>query len=405
MKNFLSVMVLLLSYTSFSQHFLPLVQDTSGENKGVIAFSSNGDYASNAMGKDIVKSFFYGGYIDQEMKNNSIQRLQNINQFGLDMNAELVYRSKSNVSKNENKPFYSTGMIFQAGFHSFSSVLFSKDAFRYVFEGNSLFLGDTADFSGTRFQSLAYSKIGFGLFNRNTHNSIVLNVLSLNNYSNGGISTGTIAQNVPNDSISLTYDGGFSFANQSGFSKGLGLSFDVDYRFKTMENDRAMTFQFLAKNIGFIVPSGNVTTYQADSNFTYTGFHLDQLTQQNLLHTDRLMDTLGIEKTSRKTTLLVPGFIQFSKLVDMNSSKRIQSFYGARMFLSKNYIPFFFVGAHGRVTKKWSTGISASYGGFSQLKWGMYSSFQINRWNVGVASENLLSKTGESIIIQVKCAF
>jgi hypothetical protein len=117
------------------------------------------------------------------------------------------------------------------------------------------------------------------------------------------------------------------------------------------------------------------------------------------------MDTLGISKSTQKSTLIVPGFIQFSKMVDLQAKQRIQSFYGARMFISKNYVPYFFAGVHGRVTKHWSTGVSASYGGFSRLKWGMYSSFQFSNWNIGVASENLLNKTGESIILQVKCAF
>ena len=405
MKKCIFLVIVTFGFSCYSQHMLPLIQDTTGKYKASISFTSNGDYASNALGKDIVKCFFYGGYIDQDMKNKSIERLQNINQFGLDMNAELVYRSKRDVSSNENKRFYNYGYIAQAGFHSFSSMVYSQDAFRYAFEGNSLFLGDTADFSGTRFQSFAYSKLGFGIFNRSTNNSFVLNVLSLNQFANGNISTGTIFQNLGNDSINLVYDGQFSYANQAGFSKGFGLSVDLDYRFKTMENDRAMTFQFLAKNIGFMLPKEPLTQYVSDSSFQYTGFDLDQLVQQNVLSTIRLMDTLGIEKTTQKTMLLVPGFIQFSKLVDMQSAKRLQSFYGARMFLSKNYIPYFFIGIHGRVTKKWSTAINASYGGFSQLKWGMYSSFQLARWNVGVASENLFSKTGESFIIQVKCAF
>lgn len=402
----LSILVFLCASVSLSaQHMLPNFQDTTAQKKALLIFTANGDYASNAIGKNIVQSFFYGGYIDQNMKNKSIERLQNINQFGLDMNAELAYRSKVDLSIKESSPFFNHGFIVQAGYHSFSSMMFSRDAFRYVFEGNGLFLGDTADFSGTRFQSIGYSKLGFGVFNRSTNNSLTLNLLSLNQFTSGSISNGTIYQNLGNDTIFMQYAGAFSYANQAGFSKGFGISVDFDYRFKTTENDRSMTFQLLAKNIGFILPTQALTRFVADSNFHYSGFNLQQVVEQNVLNTVHLMDTLGIQKSTQKSTLFIPGFIQFSKLVDMQSSQRIQSFYGARMFLAKNYIPYFFVGAHGRLTKWWSTGVSASYGGFSRLKWGMYSSFQISNWNIGVASENLFSKTGESIILQVKCAF
>lgn len=404
MRNVFSLVFSFCGLTVFGQHMLPLVQDTTGKYKGSITLTSNGDYASNAIGKNIVQSFFYGGFIDQNMKNSSIERLQNINQFGLDMNSELSFRSKGDLSKKESSPFYNHGYIVQAGYHQFSSLVFSRDAFRYAFEGNSLFLGDTADFSGTRFNSMGYSKIGFGIFNRSTNNALALNVISLNQFASGNMETASILQDSQNDTIQMDYSGGFSFAKNGGFSKGFGISFDVDYRIQTNENDHAMTFQLLAKNIGFILPA-QMTRYAADSSFQYTGFNLNQLVQQNLLSTMSLADTLGIEKGTEKRGLLLPGFIQFSKLVDMQATQRIQSFYGARMFLSQNYIPYFFAGMHARVTKSWSTGLSASFGGFSQLKWGMYSSFQLSRWNIGVASENLFSKTGESIILQVKCAF
>jgi hypothetical protein len=395
---------LLCGANVFGQNMLPLIQDTTGQRSGMFTLTSNGDYASNAIGKNIVQSFFYGGFIDQDMKNASIERLQNINQFGLDMNAELTFRSKGDLTKKESSPFYNHGYSIQAGYHQFSSIIFSRDAFRYAFEGNSLFLGDTADFSGTRFQSMGYSKIGFGIFNRSTNNSLTLNVLNLNQFATGAMSTATIYQDSQNDTINLDYTGEFSFAKGAGFSKGFGLSFDIDYRIQTNENDHEMTFQLLAKNIGFILPT-NVTRYSADSSFQYTGFNLNQIVQQNILSTIQLADTLGIEKGTEKRTLLLPGFIQFSKLVDMQAAQRVQSFYGARMFLSQNYIPYFFAGVHGRINKHWSTGVSISYGGFSRLKYGMYSSFQFSNWNIGVASENLFSKTGESIILQVKCAF
>ena len=404
MRNVFSLVFSFCGLTVFGQHMLPLVQDTTGKYKGSITLTSNGDYASNAIGKNIVQSFFYCGFIDQDMKNSSIERLQNINQFGLDMNAELSFRSKVDLTKKESSPFYNHGYIVQAGYHQFSSLVFSRDAFRYAFEGNSLFLGDTADFSGTRFNSMGYSKIGFGIFNRSTNNALTFNLISLNQFASGNMETASIIQDSQNDTIQMDYTGGFSFAKNGGFSKGFGISFDVDYRIQTNENDHAMTFQLLAKNIGFILPT-QMTRYAADSSFQYTGFNLNQLVQQNLLSTMSLADTLGIEKGSEKRALLLPGFIQFSKLVDMQATQRIQSFYGARMFLSQNYIPYFFAGMHARVTKSWSTGLSASFGGFSQLKWGMYSSFQLSRWNIGVASENLFSKTGESIILQVKCAF
>ena len=102
MRNLVSLFFLIACLPVHGQNMLPLVQDTTGKYKGSLTLTSNGDYASNAISKNIVQSFFYGGFIDQDMKNASIERLQNINQFGLDMNAELSFRSKGDLTKKES---------------------------------------------------------------------------------------------------------------------------------------------------------------------------------------------------------------------------------------------------------------------------------------------------------------
>lgn len=146
---------------------------------------------------------------------------------------------------------------------------------------------------------MGYSKIGFGIFNRSTNNALTLNLISLNQFASGNMEMASILQDSQNDTIQMDYTGEFSFAKRSGFSKGFGVSFDVDYRIQTNENDHKMTFQLLAKNIGFILPT-NMTRYSADSSLQYTGFNLNQLVQQNILSTVNLADTLGIEKGTVK---------------------------------------------------------------------------------------------------------
>jgi fluoride ion exporter CrcB/FEX len=50
-------------------------------------------------------------------------------------------------------------------------------------------------------------------------------------------------------------------------------------------------------------------------------------------------------------------------------------------------------------------GITGSYGGFSRYRLGMYSSLKIKNWNVGIASENILGRTGQSLLVRLQCAF
>jgi hypothetical protein len=102
---------------------------------------------------------------------------------------------------------------------------------------------------------------------------------------------------------------------------------------------------------------------------------------------------------------LLPAMLQFTKLIDRNSSQKIQGFYGARAYLFSSFMPMFFVGLDVHPIKRYRFGLQASYGGFSNLRWGMYSDLKFDKFSLGIASENLFSQTGESIIIRMSCAF
>jgi hypothetical protein len=52
-----------------------------------------------------------------------------------------------------------------------------------------------------------------------------------------------------------------------------------------------------------------------------------------------------------------------------------------------------------------NVGINTSYGGFSKFRFGFYSSIKIKNWNIGLASENIFGKTGESFLFRMQCVF
>ena len=115
-------------YPLRAQNMLPLLNDSSiGNGKQYFVFSGVADYQSTSIGKDITKSFFYGGLIDTEMKLRSSNRHDEINRFGLEMNAEFDYR-------NEKLQLFKDsliGLIVKGGIYNFSSLIYSKDLFDY----------------------------------------------------------------------------------------------------------------------------------------------------------------------------------------------------------------------------------------------------------------------------------
>jgi hypothetical protein len=175
----------------------------------------------------------------------------------------------------------------------------------------------------------------------------------------------------------------------------------------TYKSDESNYIQFLGRNLGLVSLTQAQTIYRADSVYTFTGFTFDQLLNNGdiLSSPANILDSVGITKSEKKSILFLPGFLQVSKLINENSKNRLQEFYGIRMYLSSIYTPMLFIGANYRVGKNLNIGLNGSYGGFTSYRLGMYSSLKIRNWNLALASENLISKNGESIILRLQCAF
>ena len=382
---------------------LPIDKDSLiRQGNQYLIFSGVAGYQSTSIGKDITKSFFYGGFIDSEMKQLSSDRHDEINRFGLEMNAEFEYRNeKLGLFKDSL-----IGLIVKGGIYNFSSMIYSKDIFDLAFFGNEMFVGDTANLTGSEFSSVTFQKLGFGLIDKRTRSSLAFNFVGLNNYVQGVFGDSYVYQNQELDSMAIEFSGSAERALGKGYFKGIGLALDIDYRFKMKKNeDDHIHFQLLARNLGFAVMKGE--NYNLNSSLTYSSYQIDDLINAETIFndTDEFVSELSDTSSNRNSVILLPAMFQFTKLIDPMSSKRIQGFFGFRTFLNKAYIPMLFGGLDFRAASWYRIGAQLSYGGFSQLRWGMYSALCFKKIELGIASENLFSKTGESIIIKLSCAF
>jgi hypothetical protein len=418
--NLILLILLFLSSQIKGQHYLPIQQDSilnfSIQKKGVNAnkkrknefiLTGIADYSGTSLGKDIAQKFFYGGEISNSMKSKSLNRHRAINRFGSDTQAEFEYRNfQVNLLKIEN-----WGFVLKAGVYNFLQAIYSKDFFTFPMYGNSEFSGDTAKFSGSRFSNVTYQKIGFGWLNKKTKSSVSLNLFGLNNATSLSIEEGEIYQNATLDSLSFNYNGIASFSNGNIFLKGIGVGIDADLRWQSKSLKGKPSFQFLVRNIGFITQTTNFINYYADTSFSYTGFSYNQLTNGATFQSKNfaILDTLGISKSERETTFLLPGMFQISKLIDQSEGaklKKFQEFYGARLYLSYMAIPMVFGGIdYNPFNGLIHLGASLSYGGYAKLRGGFYSSVKWNNYSLGISSENLFNPTGQSIIFRLQCVF
>ena len=385
------------------QLMIPIQQDTALFQKNhELVFSGIADYQSTSIGKDITKSFFYGGFINDGMKGQTSARQQLINRFGIDLNSEIEYRNHmSKIFKDSTK-----GFLLKYGIYNFSAIEYAEDVFDLLFYGNSAFIGDTAFLTGSRFDSFTFQKIGFGWFDKYSKSSFTLNAIGVHNIISGRIENGSLYQSASIDSIGLSLDAKYNQSNSNAFC-GFGLAVDIDYRFDMPKNkNEKIYFQLLMRNLG-VVCLPKVRSYSINSNVNYDAYSIDDLMNASTIFNDT-EGTLGSFSDSSSLGTdwkLLPALFQFTKLVDRSSMRKLQGFYGARAYLSSSFMPMFFSGMDYHPVKWYRIGLQASYGGFSNLRWGMYSALKFDRFSLGLASENLFSKTGESIILRMSCLF
>jgi hypothetical protein len=204
------------------------------------------------------------------------------------------------------------------------------------------------------------------------------------------------------DSIHIDLTANGHYTTQPLSAVGLGL--DLDYRFSSETDSEPIVFQLKIQNLGFAYQISPLQQVQLNGSYHYGAYELQDLQQLQFSNTlDAALLDLGFERTEFRKWTLLPASIQLSKMVNQDSTIRMQAYYGAQFVLRQTYLPLIFAGAHFNVSKKWQTGIGAAYGGFGGLRAQAYSAFTFNRYQILLRSNNITLQKGAAIYLQFKC--
>jgi hypothetical protein len=390
-----------------AQNVLPVQMDTT-LLKNEFIFSGQGEYSSNALQRQLTQQLLFGGYIDQNMKDLSFAKHRSANRVGGELGGELEYR---NYTDTLFRPRF--GWVMKAGYANYASAVYSKDLFGLAFYGNEQYLGTSAEFSGVKFNYCGWLKLGFGLIDKKSKSSVSLNVYGITNYAQGDIQTGSLYQTESGDSLHVDLQGTVDYTSSNTFLKGYGIGLDADIRIPVqIIADKISYVQILAKNLGVGIMTSPATRYDLNTSIGFKGFTFDELIGSSSLFsaTTNWKDTLGIDSTSVKPTFFLPGLIQAGKMIDEMNPAKIQAFYGFRIYPSMMYNPLLYIGAHWKTTKWLNVGVHGSYGGYSGIRFGLYSQLVIKQIHFAIGSEDLLGffskkASGQSILFRLRCVF
>lgn len=401
------VCVLFASESVYSQ-LLPIQYDTLPRSQEII-FASGLDYAGSAIQSQIFSKFIFGGAITSEMKNASDARHKGLNRVGGVLTSDLEYRNY-NLKLFKKRDW---GMVFKAGYNAFGGGIYSDDAFGLIFYGNDRYVGDTMRMSGMDLTFASVQKIGFGCIDNKTKSNLTINLYNMNNYMSGSFRDLEIAQSADGQDVTLVMDGEFQMPASNKFTQGLGLGVDLDFKLPVAwGKDQEAYIQILAKNVGMAYLFEDQKYYRIDTTIQFSGLEFEDVIGDNAILNDSIdvFATLGVSSETRRRAVLLPGFIQVGKIVDLHQAKRVQSFFGIRLYPSIIYSPYAYAGLHIKTTDWFSVGANLGYGGFTNFRGGLYANMDFEKVSLGLASENiigLVSKkgSGQSLFIRLRCAF
>ncbi|MFA7272947.1 MAG: hypothetical protein WC044_03715 [Crocinitomicaceae bacterium] len=402
-KLFAIVFGLILANSGKSQQSLPIQMDTLLYKYEIIGAGIL-DYGSTSIQNEFTQKLIYGGFINQAMidRNSGNHKLQN--RAGFDASGEIEFRDYTTRIFNQDK----FGYFVRGGYYNYFSTAYSGDVFNLIFNGNSSYKGDTAKFSGTQANLFSFQKIGIGFIHKKSKSNIGLNYYNISGYSDAYIRTGNLAMNADASNLQMDLGGKFNYAEGQKFNKGWGVGLDGDFRLTVKWlNEATAFFQVQLKNIGYMNVN-NVSEYQSDSTYNFSGFKFSQLMGDSALtfnSSSQVLDSLGIQKRSKTVHAMLPGFIQIGKVVDQQSSKVVQSYFGVRIFTTLNYTPLIYIGGQVKLFDWMKIGIQASHGGYTNFRIGFYTHYDLGKYHIGIGSENLigaLSKSGYGESLHLK---
>jgi hypothetical protein len=401
------VFILLTLFTNiiFSQNYYPSYYDTL-LTKGEFIFEGKGDLLSSSINNNLINKILYGGMIHKDEINNSLNKHKETNRIQLEVNSELEYRNYQIFPKSQ------WGLILKTGIYFSASSIYSKDFAKLSLLGNGSSLGETLNLSPTLLSTTTYSKLGIGAINKKTKNSFCLTLFEILNHTQGAIFNGSLHTNELGNNIEvkdLNYESN-SYVKKRGIHNwGIGIDLDLKIPITTFF-DKTITLQIITKNIGVGIISRQNQHLSIDSSYQYSGFQLDQLSTLSKLTGDYLIDTLSINKSTDYHLISMPGYLQAGKINLSSSTKKLQTYYGCRIYPNFAFIPFLYSGISYKINRYLNIGLSENYGITNQFRTGFFVQVTGKYLAFTIGSENIINTfrnegKGQSFQFKLACNY
>lgn len=363
-----------------------------------------GNYGATMFSNQFIDKFRFGGFIDQEMKDDALSRAKRLNYFGGEASYGISF------SDPVHKLFGNWGYYTEISSNISSGVQFTDDIYELTFYGNKNLAGDSSFLAQTGFHSRKFNKFSFGLNDNKL--KIGLSFLSFSEYNQGLVQNGYVYTDSTANNIYMDIDANQLQSNNNYKYAGTGIAIDFEYKlFQQLfsadsSSSKETTIIVGVKNIGVYFSRKNAITTDIDTTYHYEGFEVNSFTGfgNSIVDQQQLNDSISIQKDTTNFVGMLPFEIYFFK--PATYGKKREFIYGFRYKIQSNYRAFLYAGANFNLKKGLNISPYLSYGGYSKLQLGLSLNkrfknllFEINSSNLlGLVSKNQFGKAAGASI-------
>lgn len=322
-------------------------------------------FDANSLSNNLLNTLYYGGYIDQAMKDHILNRSKSTNRLGLEAGYGIeLYHLKGFKLKEKN-----ISWKLSASESYFANASYATDLFELVFYGNKGFLGETANLAplNVKFMKLHQAGLSY-VFSENMH-EVGLSIVNSASALSAKASEATLFTADETFTLDLAARGHVIDATTSNYfdSKGLGLA--LNFRLNDIINvGEKTTVSLSGENLGWSSWKSD-KLYRMDTTFQFDGIDIANLLDYSPPDTISLLDSLTKPVTDTAYKALLPGDIRLTFRTQINDKLFLDA--GVRYLLNANFFPQFRAMAWYNFTEQYAASMAVTYGGYGNLRIGL----------------------------------
>lgn len=361
-------------------------------------------YQTTGIENQLTDKFIFGGFIDNDIKESSLNKLNDRNNFigAKIVNGMTIYLPQLKWFKNDRWSHF-LGIYNQ---HTLTGHM-TSDLFELAFYGADPDETRNYEIKNAGLEFISSNKLSWGLYDKKYGSNFSVAVHQAYNWLEA--QAGSEADLFYSDqAILLQADGRLRNSNplQNGIGalNGWGITTDLNWVIPVQWNaeKEEQLFKISVLNFGGYFWSNYTQTTALDTIIEYSGYTLENSFNFPSFP-DNLEDTISFSSEQGHRMSWAPAVISVQKIIDPSSTKKWQAFYGLSMWSTKWNLPLI----HAGVDYKWTDGLHTSahlsYGGFGRMRGGLMLDYKINEnYHFWVGSQNVLgwisnNATGRSI--------